>query len=186
VWLSVQNSAGNCVDRLAGDRSPGAKVALQHNIGLGGAVVVTIYKMGFPQVSRFVIGSAASSSSSSGLEAFKAYPVFKEIENHLKKEGENLVKKVGGVFAFNVKDGPNGKQATWVVDVKNGKGSVTNDPGKKADCTLSIGDEDLLALMTGKLNPQTAFFKGQLKITGNMGMAMKLQNLQVASVKARL
>ncbi|MEQ2280039.1 sterol carrier protein 2 [Ameca splendens] len=62
---------------------PGAKVALQHNIGLGGAVVVTIYKMGFPQESRLIIGSAASSSGSSGLEGFKAYPVFKEIENRL-------------------------------------------------------------------------------------------------------
>ncbi len=27
---------------------PGAKVALQHNIGLGGAVVVTMYRKGFP------------------------------------------------------------------------------------------------------------------------------------------
>ncbi len=26
---------------------PGAKVALQHNIGLGGAVVVTMYRKGF-------------------------------------------------------------------------------------------------------------------------------------------
>lgn len=45
------------------------------------------------------------------------------------QEGEKLIKKVGGVFAFKVKDGPGGKEATWVVDVKNGKGSVTNDPG---------------------------------------------------------
>lgn len=45
------------------------------------------------------------------------------------QEGEQLVKKVGGVFAFKVKDGPNGSEATWVVDVKNAKGSVTNDPG---------------------------------------------------------
>lgn len=30
----------------------GAKVALQHNIGLGGAVVVALYRMGFPQDSR--------------------------------------------------------------------------------------------------------------------------------------
>ena len=39
------------------------------------------------------------------------------------------MKKVGGVFAFKVKDGPDGKEAIWVVDVKNGKGSITNDPG---------------------------------------------------------
>jgi sterol carrier protein 2 len=37
----------------AGKRQvPSAKVALQHNLGLGGAVVVTIYKMGFPEAAR--------------------------------------------------------------------------------------------------------------------------------------
>lgn len=51
------------------------------------------------------------------------------------QEGEQLVKKIGGVFAFKVKDGPGGKEATWVVDVKNGKGSVTNDAGMHlSDC----------------------------------------------------
>lgn len=45
------------------------------------------------------------------------------------QEGEQLVKKVGGVFAFNVKDGPGGETARWVVDVKSGQGSVTVDPG---------------------------------------------------------
>lgn len=28
-----------------------------------------------------------------------------------------------------MKDGPGGSEALWVVDVKNGKGSVTNDAG---------------------------------------------------------
>ena len=28
---------------------PGAQLALQHNLGLGGAVVVALYRMGFPQ-----------------------------------------------------------------------------------------------------------------------------------------
>lgn len=41
------------------------------------------------------------------------------------------MKKIGGVFAFKVKDGPNGQEATWFVDVKNGNGCVHNDTGKK-------------------------------------------------------
>lgn len=45
------------------------------------------------------------------------------------QKGEQLVKRVGGVFAFRVKDGPGGKEATWVVDVKNGRGSVLNESG---------------------------------------------------------
>ncbi|KAL0966514.1 hypothetical protein UPYG_G00296190 [Umbra pygmaea] len=163
---------------------PGAKVALQHNIGLGGAVVVTLYRMGFPQAARSHIAAVPTSASS--LQGFKTYPVFQEIQKKLQKEGEGLVKKIGGVFAFKVKDGPEGKDALWVVDVKNGHGSVSNDADKKADCTILIGDEDLLNLMTGNMNPQTAFFQGKLKITGNMGMAMKLQSLQLEPAKAKL
>ena len=92
------------------------------------------------------------------------------------------MKKIGGIFAFKVKDGPGGKEATWVVDVKN----VLPNSDKKADCTITMAGSDLLALMTGKMNPQTVFFQGKLKINGNMGLAMKLQNLQLQPGKAKL
>jgi len=46
------------------------------------------------------------------------------------QEGASLVKKIGGVFAFKVKDGPGGKEGTWYVDVKNGTGCVHNDTGE--------------------------------------------------------
>lgn len=37
----------------AGKRQvPGAKLALQHNLGLGGAVVMGIYRLGFPEATR--------------------------------------------------------------------------------------------------------------------------------------
>ncbi|KAI2667263.1 Sterol carrier protein 2 [Labeo rohita] len=170
----------------AGPRQvPGAKVALQHNIGLGGAVVITLYRMGFPQETSSRIAAVATGASTD-LKGFKAHTVFKEIENRLQEDGDAYVKKIGAVFAFKVKDGPGGSEALWVVDVKNGKGSVTNDAGKKVDCTISMSDSDLLELMTGQLNPQTAFFQGKLKITGNMGLAMKLQNLQLTAGKAKL
>ncbi|XP_055257622.1 sterol carrier protein 2 isoform X1 [Moschus berezovskii] len=169
----------------AGKRQvPGAKVALQHNIGLGGAAIVTVYKMGFPEAARTHQIEAAPTSSE--VDGFKANLVFKEIEKRLEDEGEQFVKKIGGIFAFKVKDGPGGKEATWVVDVKNGKGSVLPNSDKKADCTITMADSDLLALMTGKMNPQTAFFQGKLKINGNMGLAMKLQNLQLQPGKAKL
>lgn len=172
----------------AGKRQvPGAKVALQHNLGLGGAVVVTLYRMGFPEAANsFRTHQIEAAPTSSVVDGFKADLVFKEIEKKLEEEGEQFVKKIGGIFAFKVKDGPGGKEATWVVDVKNGKGSVLPNSDKKADCTITMADSDLLALMTGKMNPQSAFFQGKLKITGNMGLAMKLQNLQLEPGKAKL
>lgn len=37
----------------AGKRQvPNVQLALQHNIGLGGAVVVALYKLGFPEYSK--------------------------------------------------------------------------------------------------------------------------------------
>ncbi|XP_029930973.1 sterol carrier protein 2 [Myripristis murdjan] len=164
---------------------PGAKVALQHNIGLGGAVVVTLYRMGFPEEARSLVGAIPTSSVSS-LEGFKAYPVFQEINRKLQEDGEEYVKKIGAVFAFNVKNGPDGKEGLLVVDVKNGKGCISTDPDLTTDCTVAIDDEDLLALMTGKLNPQTAFYQGKLKLSGNLSMALKLQNLQMSAGKAKL
>ncbi|XP_016320036.1 non-specific lipid-transfer protein-like [Sinocyclocheilus anshuiensis] len=74
----------------AGPRQvPGAKVALQHNIGLGGAVVVTLYRIGFPQETSSRIAAVATSASSD-LKGFKAHTVFKEIEKKLQEVGERV------------------------------------------------------------------------------------------------
>ncbi|XP_044286094.1 sterol carrier protein 2 isoform X2 [Varanus komodoensis] len=71
----------------AGKRQvPGAKVALQHNIGLGGAVVVSLYTMGFPEVARNRQIQAIPTRAA--VEGFKADLVFKEIEKKLQEISE--------------------------------------------------------------------------------------------------
>lgn len=54
--------------------------------------------------------------------------------------------------------------------------------------TITMNDSDLVDLMNGTLNAQKAFFQGKLKIKGNMGLAMKLQEFQkqAAELKAKL
>ncbi len=66
------------------------------------------------------------------------------------QDGEQFVKKIGGVFAFKVKDGPEGKEAIWIVDVKNGTGSVHNDAGESdlnAD-SIDLWTDDIFQLIS--------------------------------------
>ncbi|MFY2824094.1 SCP2 sterol-binding domain-containing protein [Ruegeria sp. MALMAid1280] len=48
---------------------------------------------------------------------------------------------------------------------------------RDTDCTIRISHDNLTKLLTGKLNPMTGVALGKLKISGNMGVAMKLGQL---------
>ncbi|XP_076973741.1 sterol carrier protein 2-like isoform X1 [Tamandua tetradactyla] len=139
--------------------------------------------MGFPEAAR--ARQIVAAPTSSVVNGFKADLVFKEIEKKLKEEGEQSEEN-WCYFTFKVKVGPGSKESCWVEDVKYGKESVLPNSDKKADCTITMADSDLLAFMTGKMNPQSAFFQGKLKITGHIVLAMKLQNLQLQPGKAKL
>lgn len=121
------------------------KYALQHNIGLGGAAVVGIYKLGFPQsVSVPQIQPMATNN-------LKSAAFFEQIEAKLNQEGKSMVSKIGSVIGFNVAC-PD-KTVSYVIDLKNGNGSVKiNDGSIKPDCTISIADDDLAKILDGKLN----------------------------------
>ena len=60
--------------------------------------------------------------------------------------------------------------------------------GDKGDVTISMKDDDLTQMLAGKLAAQQAYFQGRLKVQGNMGLAMKLQELtkNAQPVKAKL
>jgi len=145
---------------------PNCKLALQHNIGLGGAAVVALYKM-----------AVETKDSGVKIDGFKSSDVFESIKNTLADNGAAMTKKVGGVFLFKV-TGEKGAVGSWIVDAKNGNGSVAiAKAGDKGEVTISMKDADLTLLLSGKLAAQQAYFQGRLKVQGNMGLAMKLQEL---------
>jgi acyl-CoA dehydrogenase len=63
-----------------------------------------------------------------------------------------------------------------VVD-GTGDGNVVTTEDKEADCTVAVSEEDLLGMMTGTVNPMMAFMSGKIKVSGEMGVAMKMQSL---------
>jgi len=170
----------------------GAKVALSHNLGLGGAAVVTIYRrpsewVGMP-MKRKVSGGAGfaedgvtaspTSAVDGGLSASPcgaSDAIFEQIGAGIKEQGKSLVKKVKGVILWKIGD------TSWLLDLKNGDGSLTKDGKGKADITLTMSEETFTKLADGSLNSQQAFMKGQIKIKGNMGLAMKLGTVLAAA-----
>ena len=57
------------------------------------------------------------------------------------------------------------------------QGIIISEEDKDADCTISTSLEVLLKLKNGEVNPMMAVMGGQIKISGDMGLAMKVQSL---------
>jgi putative sterol carrier protein len=86
----------------------------------------------------------------------------------------DVVAKIASVYQFNI-SGPEGGQ--WAVDCTAPGGAVRAGQGSDARCTVSCSDADFLDIVNGRLNAQMAFMSGRLRIQGDMGLAMKLQQI---------
>ena len=64
----------------------------------------------------------------------------------------------------------------WTVRVADGAVTVA-EGAEDADCTISASEETLTRIVNGEQNPTTAYMTGKLKISGDMGAALKLQKL---------
>lgn len=101
--------------------------------------------------------------------------IFAVIGDHVQRNPD-LVAKVGAVYQWKI-TGPDGGQRHWLLDLKNGAGSVTAGQGA-ADCTLDIADSDFLAMTTGTADAMKLFTTGKLKISGNVMASQKLEFLR--------
>ena len=78
---------------------------------------------------------------------------------------------IEGVFKFVVTGDGSG---TWLVDCTAGEVKEQDGDG---DVTITVAGEDLVGIVDGSLDPMNAFFMGKLQVEGDMGLAMKLQQL---------
>ena len=69
-----------------------------------------------------------------------------------------------------------GADGVVFLDGKSVPNTVSNED-KDADCTIAITHENLVALLSGELDPTTGFMMGKFKVSGDMSVAMKLQRV---------
>ena len=57
------------------------------------------------------------------------------------------------------------------------EGNSVSLDDSEADCTISADEETFEGLVTGDVNPTSAFMSGKLTVDGEMGLAMQLGQL---------
>jgi len=101
----------------------------------------------------------------------KSDALFAHIKKYL-KDNPTAVKPNSGVFQFEITGQE--KPVLWKVDFDKSPAVIRKVKAANADATFTIKDDHLLKIGQGKLNIQTAFIQGRLKIKGDTGKAMKL------------
>ncbi|HEX6548865.1 MAG TPA: SCP2 sterol-binding domain-containing protein [Candidatus Dormibacteraeota bacterium] len=69
------------------------------------------------------------------------------------------------------------KAGKYWVRIHDGQAESGKGEGENPNLTLSADANDFVKIILGQLDPTAAFMKGQLKIKGDMGLAIKFQSL---------
>ncbi|MES1916860.1 MAG: hypothetical protein MHM6MM_008642, partial [Cercozoa sp. M6MM] len=145
---------GECGERQV----PNADVALQHNLGLGGAAVVTVFKKAqfaqMPPRKGKPLATALKPREKAGGAGvtLRADAVFQQMGGALQSEAlAGVCEQVGAVFGFEITKGDAKKK--FIVDLKTGPKGTVKEAAGNADCWIIIGDDDFVQLIGGKLNP---------------------------------
>lgn len=78
------------------------------------------------------------------------------------------------VFQFHI----TGEQAgDWNVTIQDGTCTVAEGVHDSPGCTMTMADQDWLAMVSGQLNGAAAFMSGKLKIEGDIMAAQRLGSL---------
>ncbi len=99
--------------------------------------------------------------------------VFAKMETRLKSD-PSKVQGMNATYQFDL-TGEGGKEK-W-VKLADGSGEMGDGQAENPNITITMAATDFFELVDGKLDGTMAFMSGKLKVKGDMGLAMKLQNV---------
>ncbi|PWA13048.1 sterol-binding protein [Pueribacillus theae] len=99
--------------------------------------------------------------------------IFQLIESELEKD-PSRADGIEAVYQFNI---TGDEESTYQVILRSDSGSVVEGEKETADCTLTIDSADFKKMVDGELNGTEAFMSGLLQIDGDMGLALRLQDI---------
>lgn len=115
------------------------------------------------------------------VEKAESDKLFDNLKKFLKKQPKDEEPK-GGLYQFNVTgDVP----TEWKIDLNDNPGTVMRAKAVTPDVVFTISDEHLMRIAGGKLDIQTAFIQGRLKIDGDFTEALKLGKILGKMIKSQ-
>ncbi|HLS22577.1 MAG TPA: SCP2 sterol-binding domain-containing protein [Pseudogracilibacillus sp.] len=92
----------------------------------------------------------------------------------LKTEETNLAEDLNASYTFHIKSD---EEKSYSLIFENGKAEVKFGSIEDANCYLSMNELNFKRLLTGDLNATSAFMTRRLKLKGNIGDALKLEQI---------
>ena len=93
------------------------------------------------------------------------------VETIISEMGERLGANsgLGGTLKFDF-----GERGSVFLDGKSEPNTVSDGSGQTADCTVQLSLDTFERIAARQLDPTSAFMQGKLRVTGDLGLAMKL------------
>lgn len=102
----------------------------------------------------------------------KVEEIFDKIEKKI-LERSNKLKVYNTLFKFDI----NGKEGgNWLVDLRPESYGVRKE-NADADCTIITSDSDFIKLANKEMRAESAIFRGKLKFSGDIKLAMQLSKI---------
>lgn len=86
----------------------------------------------------------------------------------------SLVDSIKAKFQFNL-DGEGG--GVWTADLTEAPGKVFEGASENPGCTIVVSAKDFSDMMAKLVTPMNLYMSQKLKVVGNLGLALKLQDL---------
>jgi len=97
--------------------------------------------------------------------------VFEQMPSRFKKEA---AQGLNAVYQFDLSGDGGGK---WQVSINNEQCEIREGAHSAPNVTISMTAQDYLDMVAGKLNSQMAFMSGKLRVSGDLGLAVRFQGL---------
>lgn len=106
-------------------------------------------------------------------EANTVEELWKAVEDKLTSNKEPY-QSLNAIYEIQLSDADD---AVHQIHFKNGSATVYDKGELEADCILQMKVNYFNKFLRGDLNSTTAFMTGKLKVNGNIGLALKLENV---------